>query len=288
LENITLQDTVVSRGSCLIKSCRYCIISIIDWPFNGVKLSVVGQVVLAGPSVYLRVTSISKIPASGETIEVGDGAGIRANTGSVTLDRTVYPVPFGVTADFVGGSQTASSQPNGRSVFPIHQSGVAATTAIAAGEFISNGDLTIHVRVNDPDWDLSASGEDQIGTNSSNGYGPVKISVIRGSSTVVLGMAGGPTALDGTIDTDGSVLGSAPQFGPMVEVSPDSGIFESDITITVKSLLRLYLNGLGYQSLIRVRFKIFYGETDNEQPGFNFYGNRCCSRSHRGYLGDDP
>ena len=33
--------------------------------------------------------------ASGETIEVGDGASINANTGSVSFDRTVYPVPWG-------------------------------------------------------------------------------------------------------------------------------------------------------------------------------------------------
>ena len=39
--------------------------------------------------------------ASGESIEVGDGASINANTGSVSFDRTVYPVPFGAVS---GGS----------------------------------------------------------------------------------------------------------------------------------------------------------------------------------------
>ena len=33
--------------------------------------------------------------SSGESIEVGDGASINANTGSVAFDRTVYPVPYG-------------------------------------------------------------------------------------------------------------------------------------------------------------------------------------------------
>ena len=37
---------------------------------------------------------------SGETTEVGDSAGVKANTGSVALDRTVYPVPFGTPLDF--------------------------------------------------------------------------------------------------------------------------------------------------------------------------------------------
>jgi len=42
--------------------------------------------------------------ASGETIEVGAGASINANTGSVEFDRTVYPVPWGnVTAAGVAG-----------------------------------------------------------------------------------------------------------------------------------------------------------------------------------------
>ena len=43
----------------------------------------------------IEVNYVDYRDASGEIIEVGDGAGIRGNTGSVSLDRTVYPVPFG-------------------------------------------------------------------------------------------------------------------------------------------------------------------------------------------------
>ena len=46
--------------------------------------------------------------ASGEMIEVGDSAAVGANTGSVSLDRTVYPVPFGEPRDFVDASGFAS------------------------------------------------------------------------------------------------------------------------------------------------------------------------------------
>ena len=172
--------------------------------------------------------------ASGETIEVGDGAGIRANTGSVSLDRTVYPVPFGVESDFV--SQTVTT-PTGRALFPIHQSGMdtagttRSTAGLQAGEFIAKGDLTIHVRVNDPDYDISASGEDKIASNSTAGVGPVKVSVIRGASTVILGYAGGDSILTGTIDTDNTNVKSTRAFGPMTEIAPDAGIFESDIVI---------------------------------------------------------
>jgi hypothetical protein len=106
-----------------------------------------------------------------------------------------------------------------------------ATSGLQSGEFIANGDLLIHVRVNDPDFDASASGEDSIAQNSTANRGPVKISVIRGSSSVILGYAGGPAALDGTIDTNGASTEATRAFGPMVEIAPDAGIFESDITI---------------------------------------------------------
>jgi hypothetical protein len=59
----------------------------------------------------------------------------------------------------------------------------------------------------------------------------VKVSVIRGSSSVILGYAGGPDELPGKIDTDKTSLTSARQFGPMDEIAPDAGIFEADITL---------------------------------------------------------
>jgi hypothetical protein len=140
-------------------------------------------------------------------------------------------------------TQATVTTPTGRALFPIHASGIGGTgisgntAALDSGEFLTGGDLIIHVRVNDPDFDLSASGEDSINSNTTaTSVGPVKISVIRGSSSVVLGYAGGDTALDGTIDTDQSTTGAFPltatrAFGPMTEIAPDAGIFESDITI---------------------------------------------------------
>jgi succinate dehydrogenase/fumarate reductase cytochrome b subunit len=188
----------------------------------------------------IEVNYVDFRDASGEVIEVGDSAGVRANTGSISLDRTVYPVPFGVESDFT--ADTTNESPTGRALFPIHASGMntagttRSTEGLQTGEFITGGDLVIHVRVNDPDFDTSASGEDNINTNSTDGVGPVKISVIRGSSSVILGYAGGDTALTGTIDTDQATtganpLGAARAFGPMQEIAPDAGIFESDIVI---------------------------------------------------------
>ncbi|KKL16996.1 hypothetical protein LCGC14_2489970, partial [marine sediment metagenome] len=136
----------------------------------------------------LEVNYVDFRDASGEIIEVGDSAGIRANTGSISLDRTVYPVPFGTPADF--GNPTATS-PKGFSIFGIHASGInTGETISTTGNSIRGGDLIIHIRVNDPDFDISASGEDKIAANTAAApTGPVKITVIRGSNTIVLGYA---------------------------------------------------------------------------------------------------
>jgi hypothetical protein len=188
----------------------------------------------------IEVNYVDFRDASGEIIEVGDSAGVRANTGSVSLDRTVYPVPFGVPTDFATSANTVTTPQSGaveRSVFPIHQTGMdtASTTrsgsGLQSGEFLDAGDLTIHVRVNDPDFDVSASGEDSIASNSTSSVGPVKISVIRGSDSVTLGYAGGPVALEGDIDVADSAPTSTRQFGPIAEIAPDAGIFEIDVVV---------------------------------------------------------
>lgn len=106
----------------------------------------------------IEVNYVDFRDASGEIIEVGDGAGVRANTGSVSLDRTVYPVPIGPD------------------VFEMKN-----------GEYLPQTDLNVHIRVNDVDYDISAAGEDTI----NDSVAPVKVSVMRGSDEVVLGYAGG-------------------------------------------------------------------------------------------------
>ena len=165
--------------------------------------------------------------ASGEIIEVGDSAGIRATTGSVSFDRTVYPVPFGEPANALDADTSASQ-------FPLH------ATAIGDGH-LDAGILTVHVRVTDPDYDVSGSGQDVIADNTRNAedepiaHGPVKVMVTRGSETVVLGTAGGEDAnfRGDTRITLGSATdeGITREYGPIEETAPDSGIFELDLDI---------------------------------------------------------
>ncbi|MEW6588815.1 MAG: hypothetical protein AB1299_06580 [Thermoproteota archaeon] len=170
--------------------------------------------------------------ASGQIVEVGDGAGIRANTGSVSLDRTVYPVPWGDIEDFA--SSTANDAA-GRSIFPIHLTGIG-TNGVGSDETLGDGILTIHVQVNDPDFDTSASGEDKIASNvTGTNRGPVKITVSRGQNSVILGYAGSDVVKNGVIDVGadntGTGVSSVRQLGPITETSPSSGIFEFDLDI---------------------------------------------------------
>ncbi len=81
---------------------------------------------------------------SGAIISVSASAGIRSSTGSVSLDRTVYPVPFSATS-----------------------------FETAAGGDLDQGDLTIYVSINDSDYDTSSNGIDNIDDTS------LAISVLR-------------------------------------------------------------------------------------------------------------
>lgn len=107
--------------------------------------------------------------------------------------------------------------PDRESYFPVHPAAFGSDNGIA---YIPNGDLTIHIRITDADYDVSGSGQDVI---AQDGVGPVKILVKRGSSDYLLGIAGGTST---GVHSDGYRL-----FGPIQEVAPDAGVFEADITV---------------------------------------------------------
>jgi len=97
--------------------------------------------------------------------------------------------------------------------------------------------LEISIRIFDPDFDKSPNGIDQISEDllDEPGVGPVKISIIRGHS-VVLGYAGGTSSNNGNLDSKPIQIipfekSQIRQFGPIMETSPTSGIFEFDVII---------------------------------------------------------
>ena len=67
-------------------------------------------------------------------------------------------------------------QPEGRSLFPVHATGVDDTDNYLTAENSYHAEiLSLHIRVNDPDFDVSASGEDTINENTAaDNVGPVK------------------------------------------------------------------------------------------------------------------
>jgi hypothetical protein len=116
---------------------------------------------------------------SGNTIEVGDGASIRANTGSISFDRSVYPVPFD-SNDF---SEHATA---------------------ADDDDLPTGSVQAHIRITDADLDISAFGEDSVLSDV------LDVKITRGALK--------------TSDLTDDVTS-------ILEVSPDSGVFEFDLTI---------------------------------------------------------
>ena len=130
----------------------------------------------------LEVNYVDYSDASGELIEVGDSAGISANTGSVSFDRSVYPVPF-----------NASNYPTQNT-----------PQTLATTDKSITGNTVLHIRVNDPDYDVSGSGSDILSSNTLT----VKIS--RGSQT-----------------SNDLVEKNV----PISEISPTAGIFELDLSL---------------------------------------------------------
>ena len=90
------------------------------------------------------------------------------------------------------------------------------------------------MRVNDPDFDISGSGEDVINLNNAGTIiGPVEISVIRGSNTVILGHAGGPTAIDGVINVGTTLRGDGIIAPGELTYPLNTGFVSPDATITI-------------------------------------------------------
>jgi len=218
----------------------------------------VGGIVTPVSGLDITVDYIDFRDASGEIIEVGDSAAIGSNTGSVSLDRSVYPVPFGIPKDFGITETSQESGPNNRSIFPIHDTSINNNLG-AKGKYLTNGDLKVHIRVNDPDFDLSANGSDDIALDNS----PVTVSVIRGSEKVILATAGGKTANDGLISVGNNAANDIKTLGPMKEVAPDAGIFEIDMTIR-------YTDGPSSTECPKTTvFENLLGSGNNESNRFN-------------------
>jgi hypothetical protein len=202
----------------------------------------------------MKVNYVDFRDESGKLVEVSDNAGIRGNTGSVKLDKAVYPVPFGTvglttgTANFDPAQGTGVTNLNG--VFPLHRDLSGKGLVTATQSFVlPAGVALVHARVNDPDYTTAASGTNFINTavlgtvtvaHPALTNGPVAFQISRQGQSVLLATAGGPGKTTGHIlDIGGQQLpsqGSAVwnnvrDLGPMTEISPGAGIFQADLPI---------------------------------------------------------
>jgi len=162
-------------------------------------------------------------------------------TGSIEMDKQIYPVPFGAVganqgqSDFDPTNSMTRSKPG---IFPLHQD--ATTGGLTRIDTISNGTVIVYIRINDKDFDISG-GIDKIsrGINDVH-HGPVAIQITRGGQSMLLAYAGGPAVKQGKIlnlngtnlpRINSAAVSNARDLGPMFETAPNSGIFQIDLPI---------------------------------------------------------
>ena len=129
--------------------------------------------------------------AGGNEIEVGAAATVRANTGSVSFDRSVYPVP-------VDWAQWQSHD----------------------GNYMTMHNVTVTVAVTDADKDTSATGYDTIPSTCTNAAGDVACIVIKH----VRGSVSTPLHVNAESSTHVDTF-------TLTETEEDSGVFDYEFQL---------------------------------------------------------
>jgi hypothetical protein len=144
----------------------------------------------------MELTYFDSRDASGETVEVYDTTTVTSNSGTVSFDRSVYPVPFNV-----GDLQTGAA-------------GSGLTDQAEAGN------VTITIAVSDSDFT-----SDTLTTSGANAPGKILVKLIEGSTTTTCFTAGsavaGPTAVSST----------AHELGSLSETEIGSAVYELEFTV---------------------------------------------------------
>ncbi len=139
--------------------------------------------------------------AGGNAVEFYDTSTVVSNSGSVSFDRSVYPVPFSDGDMKAGDDSTAFSQ---------------------------TGNVTMIVTVHDADFTA-----DTLTTDSTTDAGTIKISLIENlagtSTTSTCFSAGSIAAYDNTAAATGNTV--VQELGPLTEMVRDSFDYEVEFTI---------------------------------------------------------
>ena len=140
----------------------------------------------------MELTYYESRDAGGNSVEFYDIATITSNSGSVSFDRSVYPVPFAANDLEQGDNSTDISDA---------------------------GPVTATIVVHDADFTA-----DTLTTGSGTGAGTIIIKIIEGTSSQTCFTAGSTVASDAS----GSVV---EELGPLTEIVRDSFDYEVEFTI---------------------------------------------------------
>ena len=156
-------------------------------------------------------------------------ATIGSTTGTISLDRQVYPVPFD-KEELKEGDNTVLNDFNGDGVVD------------------DDGDVTITISVTDPD---------ETGTTIAKSTAPGTIKFITSGTTGTLGTFGGTNAAAATTANQCNDSTAGCEYGPMTEIEQGSNVYEIAITLdetntmTVGNVTHQILGG---QTVIQVQY----------------------------------
>ena len=143
----------------------------------------------------MELTYYDSRDAAGEAVEVYDTTNVVSNSGSVSFDRSVYPVPF-ASNDLRTGADGTTGQ----------------TEA---------GNVTMTVTVADSDFT-----SDTLTTSGSGAAGTILIKLIQGANTNTCFTAG--SASSGTLHKSSSTV---QELGPLSETEIGSATYEIEFTV---------------------------------------------------------
>jgi len=143
----------------------------------------------------MSLTYYDSLDGSGSTNEVGASATVVSNSGSVSFDRSVYPVPFAAN-DLRTGANAETGQSEA-------------------------GNVTMTIAVTDDDF-----GGDVMNVTNANSAGTILVKLIQGSTTNTCFTAGSETAA--TAHTTSSTV---QELGPLSVTEIGASVFEVEFTV---------------------------------------------------------
>jgi hypothetical protein len=154
----------------------------------------------------LSLTYYDSKDHSGEAVEVSDGATVVSNSGTVSFDKSVYPVPFSGSSGCTSCATDASDL----------RKGDGSTTGQNEA-----GNVTMTVTVSDSDF-----ADDTLTTGGASEPGTIIVTLIQGANTQTCFTAGSATS--GTAHTSSDTV---QELGPLAETEMGSAVYEIEFAV---------------------------------------------------------